>query len=89
MTKPTSPAPRAAKPIRVSPLISMYVPSLQPGAAITQVRASRQMLLRKAMFGITLTRYADGCELVYADGRKLASTTPWGLLKQIFRGGAK
>ena len=88
MSKSTSRASRAAKPIRVSPLISMYVPSLQPGAA-PPAQPPRQVLLRKAMFGITLTRYADGCELVYSDGRKLAASGPWGLLREIFRGDAK
>jgi hypothetical protein len=51
--------------------------------------APRQVLLRKTMFGITLTRYQDGCELVYADGRKLSAKGPWGLLGKIFRGAAK
>ena len=88
MSKPTTRARRTAKPVRVSPLISMYVPELQAGAALVGP-ATRQALLRKTMFGVTLTRYQDGCELVYADGRKLAATGPWGLLMQIFRGASK
>lgn len=88
MSKPTTRARRTAKPVRVSPLISRYVPGLQPGAAPVGL-APRQVLLRKTMFGITLTRYQDGCELVYADGRKLSAKGPWGLLGKIFRGAAK
>jgi hypothetical protein len=66
----------------------MYVPGLRAGAAPAGPTL-RQVLLSRTMFGITLTRYQDGCELVYADGRKLSAKGPWGLLAQIFRGAAK
>jgi hypothetical protein len=41
------------------------------------------------MFGITVSRFRDGMELVYSDGRKITDRTPWGLLVKMFRGGAK
>ena len=89
MSKPTSRARRAAKPNRVSPLISMYVPGLQPGAAALPDSVGRQPLIRKTVFGVTITRYRDGCELVYEDGRTLSAHGPWDLLMKLLRGGAK
>jgi hypothetical protein len=84
MSKQPSRARRAAKPVRASPLISMYVPSLQPGA-----HASRQLLVSKTVVGVTLNRYRDSCEIVYSDGRKVTAAGMWGLLFKMLRGASK
>lgn len=86
MSKPTSRARRAAKPVRVSPIISMYVPGLQSHTPATPVPAGRPVLRSKTVFGVTVNRYLDGCELVYADGRKISARGPVGLLMQMLRG---
>jgi hypothetical protein len=85
-------APRAAKPIKVPALISMYAPSIQSHAGVSPAAAitvGRQILIRKTLFGVTITRYVDGCEVVYADGRKISASGPWGILLKLFRGAAK
>lgn len=90
MSKPTSRARRTAKPVRVSPLLSMYVPGLQPGApAAPAPSGCRQALVSKTVMGVTITRYRDGCELRYADGRTISARGPWDLLKRLLRGSAK
>jgi len=88
MSQSSSRARRAAKPLRVSPLLSMYVPTLRP-AADPAPESVRVPLLSRSWFGVTLYRYSDGCEIVYADGRKAAARGPLGLLAKILTGGAK
>lgn len=67
----------------------MYVPGLQPTAAVPPVGAGRQALVSKTVFGVTITRYRDGCELCYADGRKVSASGPWDLLMKLLRSGPK
>jgi hypothetical protein len=92
MSKSSSRA-RAVKPIRVSPLLTRYIPTLAaaPAGATAGVVASpvREPLISKTIFGMTLNRFRDGLELVYADGHKLAARSPWGLLAKMFRRGKK
>jgi hypothetical protein len=89
----SSPRARVVKPVRVSPLLTRYIPTLAvvPSDAAASAVASpvRTPLISKTMFGMTLNRFRDGLELVYSDGRKLTDRSPWGLLVKMFRGGAK
>ncbi len=91
MSKPLSRA-RVAKPVRASPLLTRYVPTLAvaPASVPTEmpfVSPVRSPLISKTMFGMTLNRFRDGLELVYADGRTITDRSPWGLLVKMFRGG--
>jgi len=82
---------RAAKPVRVSPLLTQYVPTLAiaPAAAAVASSPVRTPLISKTMFGMTVRRFRDGFELVYSDGRKITDSSPWGLLVKMFRKGLK
>jgi hypothetical protein len=82
---------RAAKPVRVSPLLTRYVPTLAvaPAGAAIVASPARTPLISKTMFGMTLNRFRDGLELVYSDGRKITDSSPWGLVAKMFRRGAK
>ncbi|KVP16806.1 hypothetical protein [Burkholderia ubonensis] len=93
MSKSSSRARRAAGPLRVSPLISQYVPALRAAAPVSTPAVAalpvRNVLISKSLFGVTVNRYRDGYEILYADGRKIAARSPWGLFAQMFKGGAK
>ncbi|KVP65562.1 hypothetical protein WJ96_04130 [Burkholderia ubonensis] len=90
MSKSSSRTRRAARPLRVSPLIAQYVPALATGSPATLApQTTRNLLVSKTWFGVTVNRYQNGYEIIFADGRKLSSGTPWGLLVQMFKGGAK
>jgi hypothetical protein len=85
---------RVAKPVRVAPLLTRYVPVLAMAATGSNgappVRSPvRSPLVTKTMFGVTVNRFRDGVELVYSDGRKITASSPLGLLVQMFRRGSK
>ncbi len=88
---------RQAKPVRVSPLIAGYVQSLAPASATSSGAqpstplhaARRELLLSKAWRGVTVNRYRDGCELVFADGRSVQAPTALKLLWRLVSGGVR
>jgi len=84
---------RVARPVRVSPLLTHYVPTLSAAPAGTAAAVShspvRAPLISKSIFGVTVTRFRDGVELVYSNGRKITAGSPLGLLVQLFRRGSK
>lgn len=86
---PQSAAPIAQKPIALHPLFAQYVPTLRPQAGAPDTGGGRALLLRKSWRGATLSRYTDGYELVYPDGRKVEATGKWGLMLKVLRGAAK
>lgn len=78
----------AHTPARLSPLAAALVQSLSPKVEGTSTpkmlqAAPRKLLLRRAWKGVTVSRYADGLEIVFADGRKLAGASVWQLLRAL------
>jgi hypothetical protein len=76
------------KPVVVHALIAQYVPTLRPSADV-DTAGGRELLMRKTWRGATLSRYTDGYELVYPDGRKLSAAGKWTLMLKVLRGAPK
>lgn len=82
-------ARRTAKAIRVPAMLARYVPAMQTAGGPAARPGAREPLLTRTWRGITLNRYVDSCELVYADGRKVSARGRFGLLAKALFGGAK
>lgn len=70
---------------RLSPLAAALIQSLGPTGEASPAQKPlqappRKLLLRRAWRGVTVSRYADGLEIVFSDGRKLAAASVWKLL---------
>lgn len=86
MSKPKSRRRREARPLALSPVLAQYLPAHRRPTGAAPGHPARQVLVRKNWFGIAVSRYRDGYEITFEDGRIFAAKTPWGLLLKMFKG---